>query len=60
MAKRTFQAELEQKATRAVLTRAIYRWESAVIIALTVGLAVLTLAGVIKTPLPFWRWWFWW
>jgi hypothetical protein len=55
----SLQEELEQKATRAILTRAIYRWESAVIIGLTVGLAVFSLAGVIPTLLPFWQWWFW-
>jgi hypothetical protein len=59
MADSSFQKELEGKATRAILTRAIYRWESAVISALTVGLAVLTLAGVLSALLPFWQWWFW-
>lgn len=51
--------ELEQRAARAILARSIYRWESAVIIALTIGLAVLSLAGVIPSLLPFWHWWFW-
>ncbi len=59
MANNSFQKELERKATRAILTRAIYRWESAVIIALTLGLAALSLAGVIPALFPFWRWWFW-
>jgi hypothetical protein len=59
MANSDFQKELERKATRAIVARAIYRWESAVIIALTVGLAVLTLAGVILAQFPFWLWWFW-
>ena len=35
MAESSYQEELEQKATRAILVRAIYRWESAVIIGLT-------------------------
>jgi hypothetical protein len=59
MAKRTFREELEQRAARAILTRAIYRWESAVTIALMSGLAVLSLAGVLPPLFPFWRWWFW-
>jgi hypothetical protein len=59
MAKSNYQEELERKETRAILTRAFYRWESAVIIGLTVGLAVFSLAGVIPALLPFWQWWFW-
>jgi hypothetical protein len=59
MTKDSIQGELEQQATRAILTRSIYRWESAVIIALTLGLAVLSLAGIIPSLFPFWRWWFW-
>ena len=59
MADSDFQKDLEQRATRAILTRAIYRWESAVIIALTVGLAVLTLAGALPALFPVWQWWFW-
>jgi hypothetical protein len=54
MAKSSFRAELEQRATRAILTRSIYRWESAGIIALTLILAVL-----VPQPLPFWQWWYW-
>lgn len=59
MTNSSFQKEIERKATRAILTRAVYRWESAVIIALTVGLAALTLTGVILAQFPFWQWWFW-
>jgi hypothetical protein len=44
MAKSSFQEELEQRAGRAILARSVYRWESAVIIALTVSLAILSLA----------------
>ncbi|HSJ52815.1 MAG TPA: hypothetical protein VLC52_03625 [Anaerolineae bacterium] len=58
MAKSSFQQELEQKATRAILTRSIYRWESAVIISLTLGLSLLTMVGVVPVP-DFWQWWFW-
>jgi hypothetical protein len=54
MAKTDFRTELEEKAKRAILARAIYRWESAVIIALTLILLVL-----VPTPLPFWQPWFW-
>jgi hypothetical protein len=59
MTKRTFREELEQRAARSILTRAVYRWESAVTIALTAGLAVLSLAGALPPLVPFWRWWFW-
>ena len=54
MAKSNFQQELEQKATRAILVRSVYRWESAVIIALT-----LILLFLMPKPLPFWQPWFW-
>jgi hypothetical protein len=54
MAKSTFRDELEQRATRAILTRAVYRWESAAIIALTAILAVL-----VPRPVPFWQGWYW-
>lgn len=58
MAKSGYQQELEQKAARAILTRSIYRWESAVIISLTLGLSLLTMVGVVPVP-DFWQWWFW-
>jgi uncharacterized membrane protein len=54
MAKSNFQEELEQKATRAILTRSIYRWESAVIIGLT-----LVLFALVRPPFGFWQQWFW-
>ncbi len=54
MAKRSFREELEQRATRAILVRAIYRWESAAIIGL-----MLVLFFLFPTPLPFWQPWFW-
>jgi hypothetical protein len=59
MAKSSFQEELEQKAGRAILTRSMYRWESAVIIALTISLALLTLSGVIPALFGVFQWWFW-
>jgi hypothetical protein len=54
MAKSSFHEELERKAGRAILTRSIYRWESAAIIALTAILFFL-----VPKPLPFWDAWFW-
>jgi len=54
MTKGSFQDELEKKATRALLTRAVYRWESAVIIGLT-----LVLTAFVNPPFPFWQQWFW-
>ncbi|HFD39499.1 MAG TPA: hypothetical protein ENJ31_06585, partial [Anaerolineae bacterium] len=46
--------DLERKAGRAILTQAIYRWESAALIALT-----LILFAFVPQPLPFWQRWFW-
>jgi hypothetical protein len=54
MTKSNFQQELEQRATQAILTRSIYRWESAAIIAL-----MLILFALVPQPLPFWQRWFW-
>jgi tetratricopeptide (TPR) repeat protein len=54
MAKSSFQQELEKKAGRAILTRSVYRPESAIIIALTAILFFL-----VPRPLPFWQAWFW-
>ncbi len=54
MARESFQDELEKRAGRAILTRAVYRWESAAIIALTLILVVL-----VRHPLPFWQPWYW-
>jgi hypothetical protein len=57
MAKSSFQDELEQRATRAILIRSIYRWESAVVIGLTLILAALS--ALVPMDLPFWQPWFW-
>jgi hypothetical protein len=59
MANSDFQRELEKKAGRAILTRSIYRWESAVIIALTLSLAMLALVGLIPPLFGLIQWWFW-
>jgi len=59
MAQSSFGTELEKRAGRAILIRAVYRWESAVIIAVTVGLALLTLTGVIPALFGIFQWWFW-
>jgi hypothetical protein len=55
----SFQDELEKKAGRAILTRSIYRWESAVIIALALSLALLGLVGAIPALFGVFQWWFW-
>jgi hypothetical protein len=59
MAKSSFQDELERRATRAILVRSFYRWESAVILALTLVLTAFTGAGAIGFLPPFWQWWYW-
>ena len=59
MAKSNVRDELERKAGQAILTRSIYRWESAVIIAITLSLSLLSLAGVIPALFGVWQWWFW-
>ena len=59
MAKTSFREELEQKAGRAILTRSIYRWESAVIIGLTLIMALLTLTGAVPALFGILQWWSW-
>lgn len=59
MAKSSFRDELERRAARAILTRSVYRWESAVIIAATLSLSLLALAGIIPAFFGLWQWWFW-
>lgn len=46
--------ELETRARRALVSYAIFRWESAVIIGITILLAFL-----YPEPFPWWRWHFW-
>jgi hypothetical protein len=54
MTKGSVQDELEKRAGRAIITRSIYRWESAAIIGLTV-----ILAAFGRLALPGWQWWYW-
>jgi hypothetical protein len=50
--------ELRERAARALLSYAIFRWESAIIVALTLILSVL-VPDPFGGTLPLWRWWFW-
>ena len=59
MAQSDFATELEKRAGRAILVRSVYRWESAVIIAVTLGLALLTLTGLIPALFGIFQWWSW-
>ncbi|HSJ59135.1 MAG TPA: hypothetical protein VLC95_18240 [Anaerolineae bacterium] len=59
MAKSNLYAELERKAVRAIVARSFYRWESAVIISLTLALTVLTVAGIVPVLFGVLDWWFW-
>lgn len=54
MAKSSVKTDLERRAWRAMLLNALLRWESAVIIALTI-----LLAFFVPQPFPGWQWWFW-
>jgi hypothetical protein len=61
MAKRTRQSlsdELRERAVRALISFAVFRWESAVTLAATLILSVL-IPDPFRGVLPFWRWWFW-
>lgn len=46
--------ELWRRAWRALLAHALFRWESAI----TIALAIVAI-GLFPTPFPFWRWWYW-
>lgn len=46
--------DLERRARKALISYAIFRWESALIIGLTILLAV-----VYPSPFPWWRWYYW-
>ncbi len=50
--------ELRERATKALISYAFFRWESAVTLALTLILTVL-FPDPFRGLLPFWRWWFW-
>jgi hypothetical protein len=54
MAKSSFREELEQKATRAILIRSIYRWESAAVIAFV--MILLTAAYLLSGGWQPWHW----
>lgn len=46
--------QLRDRAAKALLSFAIFRWESAATLALMIILIVL-----VPQPFPFWQWWFW-
>jgi hypothetical protein len=50
--------ELRRRAARALFSYAVFRWESAITLALT-----LILSMLVRDPfggaIPLWRWWFW-
>jgi hypothetical protein len=50
--------ELRERAARALISYAVFRWESAVTLALTLILVIL-FPDPFRGALPFWRWWFW-
>jgi hypothetical protein len=50
--------ELQRHASRALLSYAIFRWESAMTWALTLILVVF-FQDPFQGALSFWRWWFW-
>jgi hypothetical protein len=54
MAKSSVKTDLERRALRAMLTNAIFRWESAATISM-----VILLAFFLPKPFPGWQWWFW-
>jgi len=55
---RSLSDQLRERAVRAQLSYAVFRWESAVTLAATLILAVL-FRDPFRGGLPFWRWWFW-
>ena len=50
--------ELRDRAAKALVSFAIFRWESAVTLALTLILTIL-VRDPFQGALPLWRWWFW-
>jgi len=54
MSNSSFRDQLKSRAWWAMLSYAFFRWESAVIIAMTLILVVL-----YPTPFPWWPWWGW-
>ncbi len=58
MAGKSQRTQREQEISRALLSYAIVRPESAVVLALTIVLIGLSLIFRWQ-PFPFWRWWYW-
>lgn len=56
MTKSNVRQELEQRASRAILAKSFYRWESALLIAGTIVLSALTGLGMLNIGFPFWVW----
>lgn len=50
--------ELRERAAKALISYAVFRWESAVTLAVTFILVVF-LPDPFRGLLAFWRWWFW-
>ncbi len=50
--------QLRERAGRALLSYAVFRWESAITLALTLILSML-VPDPFRGAIPFWRWWFW-
>jgi hypothetical protein len=50
--------ELRERAARALLSYAVFRWESAITLAVTLILSIL-VPDPFGGAIPFWRWWFW-
>ena len=49
---------LEDRVQKAILQESVFRWESAVVISLTLLLTAVTALGIIDV-LPSWLWWVW-
>jgi hypothetical protein len=50
--------ELRERAAKALISYAVFRWESALTLAATLLLTVF-LRDPFQGILPFWQWWFW-
>ncbi|MBN1639834.1 MAG: hypothetical protein JXA09_01270 [Anaerolineae bacterium] len=55
---KSLQDQLRERAARALISFAVFRWESAVTLALSLILAFL-VPDPFAGSLPLWRWWFW-
>jgi len=54
MTRKSLSDELRDRASKALISFAVFRWESAVTLAL-----ILFLTVFFPKPFPFWQWWFW-